>query len=104
MIDAGETLLLALYFTVVPPLLAIRLYFCVWHAPRHIARLVLLDRQAIPGTEQRSLRLAITRFARDAAPTTLAAPVLLGGLYLVVPNRPDSLPALVALYLRWWRH
>jgi Brp/Blh family beta-carotene 15,15'-monooxygenase len=84
---------------VVPPLLAIGLYFCLWHAPRHIARLVLLDRQAIPGTEQRSLRSAITRFARDAVPTTLAALVLLGVLYVVVPSRPDSLSALLALYL-----
>jgi len=97
-IDAGETLLLALYFAMVPPLLAIGLYFCLWHAPRHIARL-LLECQATTGTGHRSFRAAMIRFARDATPTTLAALVLLGGLYIVVPSRPDSLPTLVALYL-----
>ena len=41
--DAAEMVLLAAYFTFVPPVLAVGLYFCLWHAPRHVARLVLLD-------------------------------------------------------------
>jgi len=34
-VDAAETALLALYFSLVPPMLAVGLYFCLWHAPRH---------------------------------------------------------------------
>ncbi len=37
----------------------------------------------------------------EIAATSLRSPGtrLLGGLYMVVPRRPDSLPTLVALYL-----
>ncbi len=69
---ALETLLLA-FFAVVPPVLAVGLYVALWHAPRHIARLVLLD----PAP-------ALSRFARDAAPLTGLALAVLAGLYDVV--------------------
>ena len=61
------------FFAVVPPVLAVRLYVALWHAPRHIARLVLLD----PAP-------ALSRFARDAAPLTGLALAVLAGLYDVV--------------------
>ncbi len=96
---ALETLLLFAFFAVVPPVLAVGLYFTLWHAPRHVARLVLLD-----PTGARHLRAghpgrALARFMRDAAPLTGLALALLVGLYVVVPNATESSGSLLALYL-----
>lgn len=97
--EAGEVALLALYFASVPPILAIGLYFCLWHSPRHIARLLLLDRPAISALESGKLLPALRRFARDAAPLTLAALGLLAALYLYVPDGPGGADGLLAGYL-----
>jgi beta-carotene 15,15'-dioxygenase len=85
---ALETLLLFAFFAVVPPVLAVGLYFALWHAPRHIARLVLLDPAPAP-----------SRFARDAAPLTGLALVLLVALYLAVPAGEGAASSLLAVYL-----
>ena len=85
---ASETLLLFAFFAVVPPVLAVGLYFALWHAPRHIARLVLLDPVPAP-----------SRFARDAAPLTGLALVLLVALYAAVPARGGDAGSLLAVYL-----
>jgi beta-carotene 15,15'-dioxygenase len=85
---ARESLLLFAFFAVVPPVLAVGLYFAFWHAPRHIARLVLLDPAPAP-----------SRFARDAAPLTGLALVLLAALYLAVPGREGNAGSLLAVYL-----
>ena len=101
-IDVAETALLAVYFALVPPVLAVGLYFCLWHAPRHVARLVLLDEKSAGALEAGRISSALARFARDAAPLTIAALVFLLGLYFVVPGTgsqglsPDS---LLAVYL-----
>ncbi|QIN80658.1 beta-carotene 15,15'-monooxygenase [Rubrobacter marinus] len=96
-VDAAETALLAAYFALVPPVLAVGLYFCLWHAPRHIARLVLLDGASAVALE--GGRLPLARFFRDAAPLTLAALALLLGLYATLPGTGTSAAALLALYL-----
>jgi beta-carotene 15,15'-dioxygenase len=83
-----ETLLLFAFFAVVPPVLAVGLYFALWHAPRHIARLVLLDPVPAP-----------SRFARDAASLTGLALVLLVALYLAVPAGEGDAGSLLAGYL-----
>jgi len=83
-----ETLLLFAFFAVVPPVLAVGLYFALWHAPRHIARLVLLDPAPVP-----------SRFARDAAPLTGLALALLAALYLAVPAGEGNAGSLLAVYL-----
>ena len=85
---ALETLLLFAFFAVVPPVLAIGLYFAAWHAPRHISRLVLLD--PVP---------ASSRFARDAAPLTGLALALLAAFYLAVPAGEGNVGSLLAVYL-----
>lgn len=41
--DAFEIVLLAAFFALVPPVLAVGLYFCLWHSVRHVGRLMLLD-------------------------------------------------------------
>ncbi len=102
-VDATEVGLLWAYFALVPPLVAVGLYFTCWHALRHIARLVLLDppdeASATPSALAAWLRRAATRFARDAAPLTLLSLVLLVGFGAVVPTTARTLPEYAALYL-----
>ena len=94
-----ETSLLFAFFAVVPPVLAVGLYFTLWHAPRHVARLVLLDRVGARYLRAGQPVRALARFMRDAAPLTGVALALLVGLYLVVPNATGSAGSLLALYL-----
>ena len=99
LLDAGETVGLIAYFAVVPPVLAIGLYFCLWHSLRHVARLLVVDDAAVAAIESADTATAFARFARDAAPLTVVSLALLGGLYLAVPNPPETIPEAVALYL-----
>lgn len=90
-----ELLLLAAFFAVVPPILAIGLYFCFWHAPRHLIR---LDGFLALGARRESW----TQFGRTmlaSLPLTLGALILLGLLYLVQGPRVTSAMELLALYL-----
>ena len=96
---AGEIGLLLFYFAVVPPFLAVGVYFCFWHATRHIGRLVLLDEDAAASLQRGDWRRALARFARLAAPLTVVSLVMLGALYWVVPARPGDALAWVGLYL-----
>ncbi|MFW6384118.1 MAG: Brp/Blh family beta-carotene 15,15'-dioxygenase [Halodesulfurarchaeum sp.] len=92
-IDAGETALLWTFFLVVPPLVAIGVYFSIWHALRHVFRLVAAtDSVESPGP-------GFGQFAREAAPLTALAVLLLVGFWFVVPASPTSVSGLVALYL-----
>ena len=79
------------------PVLAVGLYFCLWHATRHVARLALLDPKSTGALEAGRVAPALVRFARNAAPLTVAALVLLLGLYLVVPEVGATPPALYLL-------
>jgi Brp/Blh family beta-carotene 15,15'-monooxygenase len=99
LVDIAETIILALYFALVPPVLAVGLYFCVWHAPRHVARLVLLDEKSACALEMGRVAPALVRFARDAAPLTVVALVVLLGLYLAMPQAGAGPSVLLALYL-----
>lgn len=98
-VDAGETLLLIVFFAVVPPVFAVGVYFCVWHAYRHIARLVPLEPASKAALSDRRIRPALARFAREATPLTLVSLALLGGFYLLVPNPPANPLGWVGLYL-----
>lgn len=97
--DAFEVGLLAAFFALVHPVLAVGLYFCLWHSARHVARLLLADPATGSARPTQALATALRRFARQAVPTTLAALALLGGLYLLVPTTPTTLPELLGLYL-----
>jgi Brp/Blh family beta-carotene 15,15'-monooxygenase len=99
LLDAGETLGLIAYFAVVSPVLAIGVYFCLWHSLRHVARLLAVDERATDSLAAGDVAGAFRRFARDAAPLTLVSLALLGGLAVVVPNPPETVPEAVALYL-----
>lgn len=97
-VDAGETLLLVVYFLVVPPILAVGLYFCLWHALRHVVRLLLVD----PVGHERlaeSVPKALARFAREAAPLTAGALGTIALLGLVLAASPTDPNDLFGVYL-----
>ncbi len=98
-LDAAEVGLLAVYFSVVPPVFALGIYFCLWHATRHIARLMLLNRSSYPALRKGALLLALKDFTRDAAPLSVVALLLLVGLYFLVSVNVEGTAELLALYL-----
>jgi Brp/Blh family beta-carotene 15,15'-monooxygenase len=93
-VDAGETALLWLFFLTVPPLVAIGVYFCVWHALRHVIRVVAVDGASAVDTRKR-----LVRFVRDVAPLTALALVFLVGFAVFVPVTPTSPASVAAVYL-----
>lgn len=100
--DAGELVLLWVFFAVLPPVLAVGLYFTLWHALRHIARLLVVDPDAQHALTVGDAGAAFRRFARDAAPLTAVSLLLFVALALAVPTLPTGLTdsdALLALYL-----
>lgn len=98
-LEVVETVLLAVYFVTVPPILALGLYFCLWHSPRHIARLMLLNRVSAAALNKGRIWPALVTFVRDAAPLTGASLALLAGLYFLVPGAVDGFAGLLAVYL-----
>ncbi|SDF52779.1 Brp/Blh family beta-carotene 15,15'-dioxygenase [Halorientalis regularis] len=87
--EAGETLLLVAFFAVVPPILAVGVYFPCWYATRQTARL---------SADGRSLRAVLARVARGAVAPWLGALVLLAGLAVALPSAPTTPTGWVALY------
>ncbi|MFB6095360.1 MAG: Brp/Blh family beta-carotene 15,15'-dioxygenase [Halodesulfurarchaeum sp.] len=98
-IDAAETIGLAAFFTVVPPIFAIGLYFTVWHSARHLARLAHVDAEAAGLLRMGKVVQAINRVAKDAAPLTLASLAVLGVLWVLVPLPPSNPAEGIGLYL-----
>jgi Brp/Blh family beta-carotene 15,15'-monooxygenase len=98
-VDATETTLLWAYFLVVPPVLAVGLYFPLWHGLRHVGRLVELDAGGRGGFVTGGVRTAFARFAREAAPLSVASVVLLGAVAATVPAGVGSVPDVAAVYL-----
>ena len=95
----AETVLLAAYFVVVPPVLAIGIYFCCWHSTRHIARIIETSQE--PGTDSGRRRPgpALRWFAREASLPTAGALILLAILAIAVPRPPGGPLAFTGLYL-----
>ncbi|MEA1931797.1 MAG: Brp/Blh family beta-carotene 15,15'-dioxygenase [Euryarchaeota archaeon] len=99
LVDSGELVFLSAYFLVVPPILAIGMFFPCWHSVRHITRLLLLDDAAAARLDEGELWSALARFGRLATPLTVGALLVFGGLALAVPVDPGSGPDLFAVYL-----
>ncbi len=78
-LDLAEVAGLAVFFAVVPPLWAVGVYFCLWHALRHLARLAPL----VAGGSARTLALY-------ALPGTVGAAVLIGLIFSGVLRQPLS--------------
>ena len=98
-VDAGETLLLWAYFLAVPPVFAVGLYFCCWHAPRHVARVLALDERAVDALESGRLAAALGRFAREAALPTLVALAGCAALWWTAPAPELTLAGATGVYL-----
>ena len=90
MIEAGETLLLVLLFLSTPPILGIGAYFLLWHAPRHVTRLILADVQMRSIVESCGGLRALLHFHQRSLPLALAATGLL--LLLAVIQFRSDLP------------
>ena len=84
--DIGEVGVLWAWFLLAAPVFAIGVYFAVWHALRHVGRLVLVDRRAADAIGGGDARGALRRFARDAAPLTLAGFAVVAAVGLSVPS------------------
>ncbi|ARC55622.1 Beta-carotene 15,15'-dioxygenase [Frondihabitans sp. 762G35] len=97
--EVCEVVLLAAFFAVVPPVLAIGLYFALWHSLRHVVRLALLDPALRPAAEAGRFGRVVVGFSREAAPLTLGALALLIGLFVVLPRSGTSAGSLLGLYL-----
>ena len=97
--DAGEVFLLLVYFSVVPPILAVGVYFCVWHSARHLARLMLLDEVSRPPLSRGELVKPVLRVARQALPMTLGALAMLATLFWWHGRTHATAGAFVYLYL-----
>ncbi|MBW4043279.1 MAG: beta-carotene 15,15'-dioxygenase, Brp/Blh family [Acidobacteria bacterium] len=80
----AELAVLLAFFSAVPPVLAVGLYFTFWHAVRHIIRLELIEPDGRSALERGDLLRPLARFLRDALPVTLCALVLLGVVALSV--------------------
>lgn len=98
-VDAAETVGLWAFFLVVPPVFAVGVYFCLWHAVRHVARAVAVDSTSRHALAAGDRREPLERFAREAAPLTVAALALLAGFWVAVPNPPTTLAGATGLYL-----
>jgi len=98
-IDAGEVVLLSLFFLTVPPLLAVGIYFCFWHAIRHIVRLMLLDETASAKLADGSVWGAVGRFGWVAAPLTVVSLGIFVALAATAPAFTGDSSGLFAIYL-----
>jgi len=87
------------FFLVVPPILAIGIFFPCWHSVRHITRLLLLDETAAARLDAGNIGGALGRFGWLATPMTVGALLVFGGLALAVPVAPDGGTGLFAIYL-----
>ncbi|PZF59472.1 beta-carotene 15,15'-monooxygenase [Curtobacterium sp. MCBD17_013] len=95
--DLGATLFLVAFFAVVPAVLAVGLYFCLWHALRHIVRLELLDPASASDLRAGRPVRPFLRFARDAWPVTAIATAMLVALALLRRGEGSPLGVYLAL-------
>jgi Brp/Blh family beta-carotene 15,15'-monooxygenase len=100
-LDAAETLLLWAYFLVVPPLIAVGVYFCVWHSLRHVGRLMGIDDGARVAFRERGTLAALRRTGVDAAPLTAVSVVMIVGVAVVagVDTDPRVLGAVYLVFI-----
>jgi Brp/Blh family beta-carotene 15,15'-monooxygenase len=97
LVDAGELALLTAFFLVVPPILSVGLFFCLWHAPRHMVRLAVElgaahDERAVGWT-------ALGRIFAKSVPLTVVSLVMLAGLSVWLEVDPSDPGRSLAVYL-----
>lgn len=91
----AEDLGLIVFFTFVPPLLAVGLYFCFWHGLRHVLRLIRYK-----GEEAQLVSVAgrLKCFYCQALPFTFASILMIGGILLLLPKLA-GLYEFIGIYL-----
>jgi Brp/Blh family beta-carotene 15,15'-monooxygenase len=82
--DIAETLLLVALFGLVPPVLALGVYFNVWHSLRHVARLLLINGSTRALVDSGRWVAAFGEFQKRALPMTCGALALMVVLGLVI--------------------
>ena len=83
----------------VPPWIAIGLYFCIWHSLRHIYRLIRIDPQRRKQIENGHWLTAVTGFSCEAMPMTVAAIGVLSIAAMLQPISLTSLERFAGMYL-----
>lgn len=91
LVEAAETGLLVAYFAVVPPVVAVGVYFPCWYAARQVARM------AAAGEGDPAMGRVAARVLRGGAAPWLGAVAILAGLATWLPG-PRSPVEWVALY------
>ena len=89
--EAVEVALLVAYFAVVPPVVAVGVYFPCWYATRQVARMT-------DGSPEATLSDALRRVLRDGALPWVGALAVLAGLVVWLPEPPASPVGWVAVY------
>lgn len=84
----SEEAVLVAFFIAVPPVLAVGLYFTLWHSVRHVLRLELLTSEGRADLGAGHLARPLMRFFRDAWPITSIAVAILIAVSLIV-HRAD---------------
>jgi len=104
LVDAGESVLLASYFALVPVLVAVGLYFPFWYSARQVARTRTVDESVgddaddLLGGDASTVALRAWAVLVAGALATFA---VLAAVYAVVPNPlagADVLPGAVAFW------
>jgi Brp/Blh family beta-carotene 15,15'-monooxygenase len=98
-LDAFECGLLWVVFLVVPPVLAVGVYFCLWHSVRHIVRVLLLDEWTVDAVAEHRFGRALGKFGLEAAVPTLLALAFAGALLWQTGVSPSNLSGATGLYL-----
>ncbi|MEM7799508.1 MAG: Brp/Blh family beta-carotene 15,15'-dioxygenase [Chloroflexota bacterium] len=99
LIDGLEISLLWVYFSAVTPILAVGIYFSVWHSLRHICRLIMIERQAQLDISRRQLWHGFVQFLKDSTPLTGVSLIFLSLLTLFLTGQTANLSELTAIYL-----
>jgi Brp/Blh family beta-carotene 15,15'-monooxygenase len=98
-LDVIEIATLWLFFSLVPPVLAIGVYFACWHSLRHVARLWLLDPPSAAALAAGRWGRPIARFVAAATPPSVATLGLVAALWVAVPAPAAGLAAIAGLAL-----
>jgi len=89
--ELAEVGLLVAFFAVVPPVVAVGVYFPCWYASRQVARMS-------DGSPEATVGDAVSRVVRDGALPWLGALAVLAGLVVWLPEPPTTGVGWVALY------
>lgn len=93
--DSSEIGVLVIFFALYPPVLSIGIYFCLWHAARHIGR--LLDTDDV--IENYDILYGIYRFIIISTPMTVGGILVVGLVWFVTGQPTEINDQLLGVYL-----